>query len=117
MSDPRVRGPSYLEEPVAFELLKLLVQVAWADHQLHEGEVEGLLHLADALLPSDEKLAEVEAWLAGRAPLPPPDLQRLAGHGDAVMLEVKRVLQADGVVNLDEERMYAHVERLLGRDA
>lgn len=115
MIDPRQRGPAYLEEPVAFELMKLLVQAAWADHELHPDEIESLLNVADALLPSDERLAEVEAWLAGRAPLPAPELQRLSAHRDDVLLEVRRVLHADGVVHLDEQRMYAQIERLLPR--
>lgn len=116
MSDPRLHGPAYLDEPVAFELLKLLVQVAWADHELHRDEIESLLQVADALLPSDERLEAVEAWIEGREPLPPPDLKQLRGHRSAVLLEVKRVLQADGRVTLDEESMYAHVKRLLDEE-
>lgn len=113
MSNPNVRGPAYLEEPVAFELLKLLVQVAWADHKLHRDEIETMLHLADALLPSDERLAEVEAWLEGREPLPAPNLAVLREHPEDVLLEVKRVLLSDGEIPPEERTMYTKLERLL----
>lgn len=113
MNEGDVRGPAYLEEPVAFELLKLLVQVAWADLELHPEETQSLLQVADALLPSDARLADVEAWLAGSVPLPPPDLAVLRAHRDDVLLEVRRVLRADGAVHEDEQSSYAQIARLL----
>lgn len=112
-NDPVLRGPAYLEEPVAFELLKLLMQVALADHELAAAERETLLHVADALLPSDERLAEVEAWLEGSAKLPPPDIATLKAHQHEVMLEARRVVLADGKVLGDEEDMLTEIFRLL----
>lgn len=113
MHDPTVRGPAYLEEPIAFELMKLLLQIAWADHELQKDEKETVRNLADALLPSDERLAQVEAWLEGREPLPPPDLGKLRAHKYDVMLEAKRVILADGKLATDEEQALLQIERLL----
>lgn len=113
MHDPSVRGPAYLEEPVAFELLKLLLQMAWADHELQPKEKEALLNLADALLPSDERLREVETWLEGGAPLPPPDLAQLRAHKEEVLLEAQRVILADGQLLPDELQSLRELDRLL----
>jgi uncharacterized tellurite resistance protein B-like protein len=112
-SDPRARGPAYLPEPIAFELLKLLVQVALADHELAPEERETLLHVADALLPSDELLEEVEAWLTLERPLPAPSLDALRAHRHEVLLEAHRVVLADGKVMGDEDRMLTHIAELL----
>jgi uncharacterized tellurite resistance protein B-like protein len=113
-SDPRTRGPAFLPEPVAFELLKLLVQVALADHELAPAEQETLLHVADALLPSDALLAEVEGWLSGDIALPAPDMGSLKEHRHEVMLEARRVVLADGKVVLDEDHMLTDLAALLG---
>ncbi len=113
MHDPTLRGPAYLEEPIAFELMKLLLQIAWSDHELQPDEKETVLNLADALLPSDARLAEVQRWLDGAAPLPPPDLAVLRAHKVDVLLEAKRVILADGEFGDDEQRTFIQVERLL----
>lgn len=115
MMDPKNTGPAYLEESVALELLKLLLQVAWADDKLHELEVETLQQLADALLPSDRHFEAVHAWIEGSLPLPSPDLQLLRAHQDEVLLEAKRVMFADKDFAQEEGAMLAQLQQLLAQ--
>ncbi|MFZ9887340.1 MAG: hypothetical protein ACO3JL_07545 [Myxococcota bacterium] len=113
MMDPNETGPAYLEESVAMELLKLLLQVAWADDKLHALEAESLTQLADALLPNDRHFEAVHAWIEGTLPLPAPDLQLLRAHKEDVLLEVRRVIFADQVFAKEEGVMLAQLEQLL----
>jgi uncharacterized tellurite resistance protein B-like protein len=102
-----------LDEDTAFELIKLLLQVATADHELAPAERVRLESLAGALVPDRERRAQVKRWLEGAA-LPPPDMGRLRAHRALVAAEARRLVLADGHVDEEERSMLAQIDALLG---
>lgn len=97
----------------AFELLKLLLQVAWADDDVAPQEAEALLGFArkHRLAPAD--FALLSECLAGRAPLPPPNLGFLKTRRLDVLRAVKELLQSDLHVAAEEEALLADISALL----
>ena len=96
------------------ELLKLLLQVAWADMKVGEQEAHLLRDLAKLLsLPLDE-LAKLEAAVSGGTPLPPPDIGILRERRTEVIAAVHRLAAADGRIGKAEGEVIAEVEALLG---
>lgn len=56
----------------AFELMKLLLQVAWADDDIASEEAEALRAFAKKNQLSADHFTLISACLAGKAPLPHP---------------------------------------------
>ncbi len=71
MSNPKPTEPAQGE--FAFELTKLLLQVAWADDAVAPKEAEALLAFGKKSQLTREQLALLAACLAGKAALPPPN--------------------------------------------
>ena len=84
MPTPSPAGTS----PKAFasELVKLLVQVAWADHDVAATEAETLLAFARRNGLGESELKGLGDMLAGRIPLAPPNLGVLKQRRDREML-------------------------------
>ena len=101
------------EGQFAFELLKLLLQVAWADDDVATAEAEALLAYGRKNSLSDDKLELLAACLAGRAPLPPPNLGFLKQRKLEVMRAVKELLVSDLHVAEEEEAILAQLSSLL----
>jgi uncharacterized tellurite resistance protein B-like protein len=98
----------------AFELLKLLLQVAWADDDVAPEEAEALLVFARKQHLSHDKLELLSECLAGRAPLPPPNLGFLKPRRLDVMRAVKELLLSDLSVAEEEEAILEQIAVLLG---
>jgi len=97
----------------AFELIKLLLQVAWADDDVAPEEAEALLRHARKQLLAPEKLELLAACLAGRAPLPPPNLGFLKERRVEVLRAVKELLLSDLHVAEEEEEILEQISQLL----
>jgi len=97
----------------AFELLKLLLQVAWADDDVAVEEAEALLAYGRKSLLEPDKLELLAACLAGRAPLPPPNLGFLKERRLDVMRAVKELLMTDLHVAAEEEAILEQLSALL----
>ena len=97
----------------AFELVKLLLQVAWADDDVASAEAEALLAYARKQDLSDDQLELLAACLAGRAPLPPPNLGFLKERRLDVMRAVKELLLSDLHVAAEEEAILGQISSLL----
>jgi hypothetical protein len=97
----------------AFELLKLLLQVAWADDAVAPGEAETLMVFARQQQLSQDKLELLSECLAGRAPLPPPNLGFLKQRRLDVLRAVKDLLMSDLSVAQAEEQVLAQISALL----
>ena len=106
--------PSAPADPVlALELVKLLLQVAWADDDVQPAEKEALLAYAKrCALPADQ-LELLESCLAGRAPLPPPNLGYLKEHRVDVLRAVKALLLSDLHIAAEEEQILTQISALL----
>ena len=98
----------------AFELLKLLLQVAWADHDVAPAEAEALLAFARRSGLDENEQQQLSAMLAGRAPLAPPNLALLRGRRAEVLHAVKELLLVDLEIADEERDLLEQIAALLG---
>ena len=105
--------PKELSAATGFELLKLMMQIAWADHTLAPEEAALIRSLLPALHVSVEQAEEVEGWIDGRVKLPPPNLGVLKEERDQVLEALALMTLTDDEVHVDEEEMLAQIASLL----
>jgi uncharacterized tellurite resistance protein B-like protein len=98
----------------ASELVKLLLQVAWADHEVAPAEAAALLGFARRSSLPERELSELQAMLTGRAPLVPPNLGLLKQRRTEVLRAVKELLLSDLAVVDEEEDILSQIAALLG---
>jgi hypothetical protein len=98
----------------ASELVKLLVQVAWADHEVAAPEADALLAFARRQGLSAAELDGLQAMLTRRAPLTPPNLGLLKQRRTEVLRAVKELLLSDLAIADEEEEILAQISALLG---
>jgi tellurite resistance protein len=97
------------------EVLKLLLQVAWADDTLDPKERAFVASLGPAWHVSDEVMTVLLDHLDRGKPLPQPNLQLLRTRPDAVIAAGEALIAADGVIDGDELDFMDQVRELLGR--
>jgi uncharacterized tellurite resistance protein B-like protein len=102
------QGPHF-----AFEVVKLLLQVAWADHEVASQEADALREFARRSELAPDELATLEACLAGEARLPAPNLALLKGRRVDVMRAVRELLKSDSRVHEDEESILDQLAQIL----
>lgn len=95
------------------EVLKLLLQVAWADHEIQPEEAQSIRDIARQYRLDDEQLAELERYLAGDEPLPAPNLGVLRDRKQEVMLAVQTLLLSDLQVVAEEREILAEIDAML----
>lgn len=95
------------------ETLKLLLQIAWADHQIDAPEADRIVARARALGFLEVELETFASYLTGEAPLPPPDLGLLRLHREQTLDTVHAFLREGGVVCADEQQLLDEVAALL----
>jgi uncharacterized tellurite resistance protein B-like protein len=86
----------------AFEVVKLLLQVAWADHELAGEEAQALREFAVQSNVSEADRATLEACLTGGERLPVPNLGLLREQRVEVLRAVRQLLKADARIHEDE---------------
>jgi len=96
----------------AFELMKLLLQVAWADDEIAPEEADALLAFGKRKL-TPSQLQTIAACLAGKAPLPPPNFSLLKARRVEVLGAVKNLLTSDLRIASGEEAILAQISTLL----
>jgi uncharacterized tellurite resistance protein B-like protein len=107
-------SPSIPPKTYALELVRLLVQVAWADHEVAPAEAEGLLAFARRSGLAQTELDELSAMLSGRIPLVPPNLGLLKERRTEVLRAVKDLLLSDLHLAEEEEDVLSQIALLLG---
>lgn len=107
-------SPGSPPKAFALELVKLLIQVAWADHEVAPAEAETLLAFARKSGIDDGELSGLSAMLSGRAPLAPPNLGLLRQRRTEVLRAVKELLLSDLSVAEEEEDILSQIAALLG---
>ena len=95
------------------EIIKLLLQVAWADDGVERSETKRILDFAHASGLSEAQLEEIEGWLAGAQRLPAPNLGFLGQHRAAALAAARSLAGADGHVSDDEQEMLVAYGTLL----
>ncbi len=98
----------------ALELVKLLVQVAWADHDVAPAEAEALLAFGRRSGLGEPDLQNLSAMLSGRAPLAAPNLGLLKERRTEVLRAVKELLLSDLEIADEEEDVLEQIAALLG---
>ena len=111
MSSPSTGTPP---KAFALELIKLLIQVAWADHEVAPAEATALLAFARRSSLPEVELDALQAMLTGRAPLAPPNLGLLKQRRTDVLRAVKELLLSDLQVAEEEEEVLSQIAALLG---
>jgi uncharacterized tellurite resistance protein B-like protein len=104
---------SSVRDVFALEVVKLLLQVAWADHEVSPEEAEHLIGQARQAGIAEEHLAELRSYLSGDAPLPPPNLGLLKERRVEVLRKVKSLLQSDLEVAPEEDAILEQISTLL----
>ena len=100
-------SPSIPPKTYALELVRLLVQVAWADHEVAPAEAEGLLAFARRSGLAQTELDELSAMLSGRIPLVPPNLGLLRPSKAEIHLAVRTHGPASGDPNVLQAQLGA----------
>jgi uncharacterized tellurite resistance protein B-like protein len=97
----------------ALELVKLLLQVVWADHEVAPAEAEALLAFARRSGLGETELRDLSSMLSGRAPLAPPNLGLLKARRTEVLRAVKELLLVDLAIAEEEEDLLDQIAALL----
>src|SRR4051812_16915871 len=101
--------PAVTPRTFALELVKLLLQVVWADHDVAPAEAEALLAFARRSGLTDAEQADISAMLSGRAPLALPNLGLLKARRTEVLRAVKQLLLVDLAVADEEEELLGQI--------
>jgi hypothetical protein len=100
-------------DPFAFELVKLLLQVAWVDDDISPEEAGALMAFGRKSQLTGEQLELLSACLAGKAPLPPPNLGVLRARRVDVLRAAKNLVVSDLRVGAAEELILEQISTLL----
>lgn len=96
-----------------WELMKLLLQVAWADDEVQGAERRLILGLAERLGLPLERRAELDCRLEGLGSLPPPNLSLLKARKDEVIQTAEALVMSDESIADDENHMLQQLHELL----
>ena len=96
----------------AVEVLRLLVQVAFANDEISPAESVAILGQARARGVPAAEVGRLEAALAGKGPPPAPDLGMLRLHREEVVTLARELAALDG--GEPEGQMVTLLEELLG---
>lgn len=98
---------------LSLELLKLLLQVAWADDRVGEEERVHIWSMARAAGLSPEDEAALQACLDGNMPLPAPDFGYLRAHREAALQAAQDLIVTDHHVARGELLVLEQIRDLL----
>jgi hypothetical protein len=99
---------------LTLEVIRLLLQVAWADDEVAPEEAVLLVEYGRRSGLTEAELDELRACLSGQAPLAPPNLGALRGHRVAVLRTVKALLRSDLRIAPEEDAILSQISDLLG---
>lgn len=100
-------------EAFHWELLKLMLQVAWADDVIQPEEERIILGMAKRLSLDDSQIAEITTHLRGEAPLPPPNMQILRERKDEVIQVAEQLVLSDNDIAEEENEVLTQITELL----
>jgi hypothetical protein len=101
-------------DPIGFETLKLLVEVAWADHEITDEEIDYLIGLARLMEVDEFQIEAVRCCLRDEGRLPAPNMVLLQAQAQDVMRCVDVLIATDGRIAADERAVRSAIEMLLG---
>lgn len=101
------------QERLNLEIVKLLMQVAWADSELADEEVAHIAEVARSGGLGDKAVAAVESLLRGDSKLPPPDLGFLRKHADVALAAAERMVRSEDGASDDDAAIVEQIRQLL----
>ncbi|MFL5319419.1 MAG: TerB family tellurite resistance protein [Myxococcaceae bacterium] len=102
------------EDRFNIEVIKLLLQVAWADGEVDEREALMILGVGRSWNVPELELKELRERLEKGNPLPQPDMALLKTRSDEVLEAVRAMVFADGKLKRDEGDMVKQIAIMLG---
>lgn len=100
-------------EPFRLEVLKLFLQLAWADHEIQPEEAETLRSTARRFGLGEDEFARLERYLDGSERLPAPNLGLLRPRKQEVLAAVRTLLSSNLEIVAEERELLAELETLL----
>lgn len=95
------------------EVIKLLLQVAWADDVVDPREKEMIFGLARSWFVPEPELKVLMQRLDQGVPLPQPNLKLLRTRPDDVLEAARGLVDVDGKVTTEESEMLEQIKELL----
>jgi tellurite resistance protein len=95
------------------EVIKLLLQVAWADDEVDPREKELIFGLARSWFVPEQELKVLMQRLDEGEPLPQPNLKMLRTRPDEVLEAARALVASDGKVAPEESQMLQQIQELL----
>jgi uncharacterized tellurite resistance protein B-like protein len=108
-----VTADATLDPKLSLEVVKLLLQAVFADHEVAAEEAEAIHDYAVRAGISELELETLDACLAGQQPLLPPNLGLLKGHRTEVLRAVRKLLTSDQRIHEEEEALLDQIATLL----
>lgn len=105
------------ENSLELETLKLLISVAWADHEVSNEEAEYVLFLAQQNGVNASRLESLHCALANERRLPGVNLPLLRQHRTDVLRAVDQLIRVDERIVDDEIAVRRAIECLLEEDS
>jgi hypothetical protein len=99
---------------LSLEIIKLLLQVAWADDRMTQDEKAHIWTVARAAGISAQDAATLQACLEGAQPLPAPDFGFLRAHKEAALQAAQDLITSDHDVARGELLVLEQIRELLG---
>ena len=97
------------------EVIKLLLQVAWANDELDPKERSFIENLGQEWKVPGEVMKDLLAHLDLGKPLPQPNLSLLKTKPDEVLAAANALVAADGVIDEQEVEFIKMIEQFLGK--
>lgn len=102
------------EDRFNVEVIKLLLQVAWHNHELDERERKAILTLGKNWKVPEEELKALEEKLVSGKDLPAPDVGLLRTRPEKVLACARALSKADGLVDDEEKELIQQLAAMLG---
>lgn len=111
--NPRVSAEILANPKLCVEILRLLLQVAWVDHQIADNERAHIMAVAERAELDPAELQALSTALAGESQLPAPDLGYLREHKTEALRAAAEFVALDRDVSVDENETLAQIRDLL----
>ena len=98
---------------IIYEILKLLVQVAWADDDISEREAHHILTTAQSAGIGAQAFHELQAALSGQGKLPAPNLGLLREHAQEALASAEMFVRGGSEVAQSEIETLQQLRELL----
>jgi len=95
------------------EVIKLLVQVAWADQEVADAERSHIVGVARSAGLSDDEISEIERALSDQGTLEAPDFELLKRFRQDVKRAAMVLIRTDGHIADGEADVLASIDKLL----